>query len=216
MKGLPLSEIAYEHILSRIVSFEFAPNIPIIEDDLCSELNISRTPLREALRRLEAEKLVHKVRNRGTFVRNFTYEDIVEISEIRKVFELYSLKRCFEDVVPHKELKSLKVQFENLSETSPNDEYYEADKALHSLIMRYCVNSRMLDYSSSINTQLEMIRRISAQTPNRLTASRREHLEIAMAMLEGDRPLALELLERHLDNVKNSTLHVFQTLKIAF
>lgn len=215
MKSLALSEIAYEHILSRIVSFALLPSTPIIEDDLCSELDISRTPLREALRRLEAEGLVYKVRNRGTFVRNFTYEDIVEISEIRKVFELYSLNRCMDDGVPEKELGSIRAELEDLREESPKEAYYHTDQALHSLIMRYCVNSRMLSYANSINTQLEMIRRISAQTPNRLEHSKQEHLGIITAVLEGKKAAAVKLLEQHLDNVKNSTLNAFQAWKMA-
>ncbi len=216
MKTSSLSEVAYEHILGRIVSFGFPPGTPIIEDDLCGELGISRTPLREALRRLEAEGLVLKARNRGTFVRNFTLEDIVEISEIRKVFELYALGRCMDASASGEELESLKARFEALNEESPNDAYYQADKALHSLIMRHCVNSRMLSYSNSINTQLEMIRRISAQTPNRLRVSRQEHLAVVTAVLSGDKTAAVKLLERHLDNVKNSTVAAFQALKMAF
>lgn len=217
MKTKSLSEFAYEHLLNRIVSFEFPPSVPIIEDDLCDELNISRTPLREALRRLEAEGLVHKVRNRGTFVRSFTHEDIVEISEIRKTFELYSLVRCMEDTGPKDAFHALKVQLEGLDGESPNDAYYGTDKTLHALIMRYCMNSRMLNYTNSINTQMEMIRRISAQSPHRLRDSKQEHLGIVEAVLSGgDAAVAAQRLERHLDNVKNSTLSVFQTLKMTF
>jgi DNA-binding GntR family transcriptional regulator len=215
MKTLALSEVAYGHILSRIVSFELSPGAPIIEDSLCEELDISRTPLREALRRLEAEGMVLKVRNRGTFVRSFTYEDIVEISEIRKVFELYSLERCMDGVLPVDELMVLKENLESLEDASPNDAFYLTDKALHSLILRFCVNSRMLSYSRSINTQLEMIRRISAKTPNRLPNSRQEHLNIVLAMLTEDKDFALGLLRQHLDNVKNSTLNMFQSVRMV-
>lgn len=60
-----LSNIAYKYILEQILTFRFKPNEAIIENDICSTLQISRTPLREALRRLEAEGFVIKARNRG-------------------------------------------------------------------------------------------------------------------------------------------------------
>ena len=92
-----LSAIAYNHILERIISFDYKPNDAVVENDICEELGISRTPLREALRRMEAEGFVTKVRNRGTFVRAFSQDDIIESCDIRKLFELYSLKNCIQD-----------------------------------------------------------------------------------------------------------------------
>jgi len=210
-----LSDIAYQYIFNRIVLFELKPNEAIIEDDICRILNISRTPLREALRRLEAEGLVQKARNRGTFVRGFTYEDIIESCDIRKLFELYALKNCVV-MVPEQELRSIRNQLESLDKSSPNEDYYKSDAKLHSLIMRFCMNSKMLSYANSLNAQLEMIRSISAQTPNRLASSKLEHIGIADAIIARDHELAHDLLDRHLDNVKDSTLSAFKEMKMAF
>lgn len=212
-KSPALSEIAYEHILERIVSFVFKPGHPIIEEEICGTLEISRTPLREALRRLEAEGFVHKVRNRGTFVRNISYEDIREICDIRKVFELYAMRNCVGNA-PEADILEVKAMLDVLGPDSPDEAYFQSDKSLHALIMRYCMNSRMVSYTRSLDAQLGMIRVVSAHGPKRLQHSQKEHLAIVEAMLKEDCELAVTLLESHLDNVKKSTLASFNEMRM--
>ena len=104
-----LSERAYKEIMQRIITFQYKPNEVIVEADVCKDLNVSRTPLREALRRLESEGLVLKVRNQGTFVRSFTEKDIIEICDYRKLLEVYSLRGCVE-FADDEELKSIEMK----------------------------------------------------------------------------------------------------------
>lgn len=208
-----LSEVAYRYILERIISFEYKPNEPIIENDLCEKLNISRTPLREALRRLEAEGFVTKARNRGTFVRTYTAEDISESCDIRNLFEVYSLKKCIKNVSKW-ELEKVREDLESLKDDSSAEEYYKSDTELHNMITKYCMNTRMLSIMSNLSVQLDAFQRISAQTPNRLIKSKEEHMEILKAIEEGDFTKAKDALEMHLENVKESSIRAFQKMRI--
>lgn len=208
-----LCEQAYQYIFELITEFELKPNDPIIENDIGRKLNISRTPLREALRRLEADGLVYKVRNRGTYVRGFSYDDVAENCEIRKIFELYALKRCVERA-SDEELKALREKFAALDAKSAPEAYYGCDILLHKTIMSYCMNSKMLAFLNTINSQLEIFRRISAKNPNRLTYSRQEHIDIIDAIEARDLERATEKLSKHLDNVKESTWQAFLKLKM--
>ena len=208
-----LSDVAYRYILERIISFEYKPNEPIIENDLCEKLKISRTPLREALRRLEAEGFVTKVKNRGTFVRTYTAEDISESCDIRSLFEVYSLKKCIKNVSGW-ELEKVKTDLENLNDDSSAEEYYRTDTELHSMITKYCMNTRMLTIMNNLSVQLDAFQRISAQTPNRLIRSKEEHLKIIKSIEEKNLPEAVDALEAHLENVKESSIRAFQKMRI--
>ena len=212
-KKEPLSDRAYAYILKRIISFEFAPNTPVAEDALCAELNMSRTPVREALRRLEAEGFVTKIRNLGSFIRPYTQEDIRESCEIRRIFELYALKSCIEHAKPE-EISAIRAQLLELTEQSPVEAYYASDTALHNMITKYCVNTKIHAILKSLDVQMDAMQKISAQTPKRLLCSREEHLAILDAIEEADLRKASVLLEQHLENVEQSCLHAYQRLRV--
>lgn len=208
-----LSAIAYNHILERIISFDYKPNDAVVENDICEELGISRTPLREALRRMEAEGFVTKVRNRGTFVRAFSQDDIIESCDIRKLFELYSLKNCIQEVTPE-EVEKVKAMQQTLTVTTPFKEYHESDIALHDMITKYCMNTKMLSILKSLEVQMSAVQKISAQNPKRLSQSRDEHLQIIDAIEKKDCERANQVLEEHLENVKESFIQMFQQIRI--
>ena len=215
MAGESLCEQAYNYIFEQITKYHFKPNDPIIESEIGKELNISRTPLREALRRLEADGLVYKIRNRGTYVRSFSSEDVVEICEIRSVFELYALRRCVERVTSQ-ELQTLRDELNALDVNSSPDKYYNCDVKLHKMIMSFCMNSRMLSILNTLNLQLELFRRISASMPHRLEKSKEEHLQIIDALAAKDYARSHALLTLHLENVKDNTVKAFQKLKYKY
>lgn len=208
-----LSDKAYDYILQKIMKFEYLPDDPIIESDIASSLNISRTPLREALQRLEAEGFVIKAANRGTFVKSYTKEDIAESCEIRKMFELHALKNCVE-YVTEDEVKQVRALLLGLKETDAPEKYYESDKALHNMITRYCMNSKMRSILKSLQVQLDGIQQISAKTPNRLKKSCEEHLAILSAIDARDYEEAEKLLRVHLQNVEESCIQAFLRMRM--
>ena len=208
-----LSDQAYTYILKRIITFQFLPNTPVAEETLCKELDMSRTPVREALRRLEAEGFVTKIRNLGSFIRPYTQDDIRESCEIRRIFELYALKNCIKQADPE-EIAAIRKQLLALAEDSPYEEYYASDTALHNMITRYCTNTKMHAILQSMEVQLDAVQKISARTPKRLYASRTEHLKILDAIEEVNLQKASMLLQEHLENVEKSCLQAYHRLRV--
>lgn len=208
-----LSDQAYTYILKRIISFELAPNTPVVEDTLCEELNMSRTPVREALKRLETEGFVTKIRNLGSFIRPYTQDNIHENCEIRKIFELYSLKSCIK-YAKDEELAAIRKMLEALTDQSASDDYYASDRALHGVITKYCGNTKLHEILKSLDVQLDAHQKISAMTPKRLSHSKEEHLAVLGAIEERNLEKATELLEFHLDNTEKSLLLAYQHLRI--
>ena len=100
MESRPIRDIAYEVLRHAIITGEIPAGERIVETEYASRLHISRTPLREALRRLERDGLVEYEMRRGVMVRAFTLEDVEEIYTIRNAMEMLTLPAIIERATP--------------------------------------------------------------------------------------------------------------------
>lgn len=96
----PIREIAYETLKHAIITGEIPAGSRIVETDYAERMHISRTPLREALRKLEQDGLVEYVMRRGVIVRAFTMEDVMEIYTIRNSLEMLTLPAIIQKATP--------------------------------------------------------------------------------------------------------------------
>ncbi len=209
-----LKNVAYDYLLWQICTGKMTPNTPIVEQDVSRLLNISRTPVREALKQLEMEGLVTHIASRGTFVREITLQDINEIYQIRRLFEMAALEQAVH-LIPDEELDEMERELEAIGESSNEEDFYHADRNLHSTLLRYAYNSRMISFYDILNAQIERIRRISSATPRRLASSKSEHLDIIKAIRQRDPDIARKALAYHIDNVHKSALRVFESMRMG-
>jgi len=201
----------YDYLLEAIVSNKIPPGAPIVEAEISAELNMSRTPIREALKELEAEGLVHRYPSRGTVVTQITPYDVEEIFSLRIMLETFALHLAW-DKITESELAKVEKLFTELDSNSSKDDYHHADKSLHSLIIDKAGNRRLKQFLTLLNSQIERFRRIAAIEPTRLDHSKKEHLEIIHLLKSRDLKACEESLRKHLLNVKNSTLEVAKLL----
>ncbi len=215
MKQKELKSIPYNYLYESIVSYKLLPGQAIVEQEISDLLGVSRTPVREALKKLDAEGLVHHIPARGTFVEELTTQDVEEIFELRAMFEGMALKAAINDI-PDSEIEEVEKLLNSLieDETSPED-FYKSDRVLHQMIVNYSRNHRMVNFLNTINSQLERLRRISAMTPRRLDKSKQEHIEILGAIKERNLDKAVELLHSHIANIKKSTLEVCERVRYS-
>jgi len=207
-----LKNIAYNYIFDAIVSYKFQPNQAIVEQDISEQLGISRTPIREAIRQLTFEGLVTNVPSTGTFVKHLAVQDIEEIFQIRTMFELTALKSAVE-LISDSELERIEKQLISAQESSENEVFYRSDRDLHWTIIKYSCNSRIINFYNTIESQHEMIRRLSSMTPQRLSKSRDEHKAILDAIYNRDLTRSEDALRQHLENVKQSSINVCRSLE---
>jgi len=213
MAKCDLSKMAYDYLFEHIIANNYAPGTTIVEGDICDALNMSRTPVREAMQRLEVEGLVYRIKDLGTLVREVTYDDIIEVFEIRELYETHALRRCVKNI-SDEEISSLEHRVQALDATTKVQEYYDVDRDIHESIMKFCSNSRMVNYLKTINAQIEKLRRVSAKKPKRLSASKEEHIAIVQAIYNRDYEKAQECLAYHLDEIKKSVIEVYRNSKI--
>ncbi|MGW9018583.1 GntR family transcriptional regulator [Priestia megaterium] len=195
----------YDHLLEAIVSGQIPPGTPIVEAEISTKMNMSRTPIREALKELEAEGLVSRYASRGTIVSQITPYDVEEIFTLRIILEVSALQLSWNNIT-NGELEKVEKSFLELNSSSSKDDYYHADKSLHSLIIDRAGNGRLKKFLHLLNSQIERFRRIAANEPTRLDHSRKEHLEIISLLKKRDLKACEESLKKHLINVKISTL----------
>lgn len=199
---------AYRYLREGILSGELPLGSPISEMEISTKLEISRSPIREALRRMESEGLVYRYPGRGTFVTNITRKDLEEIFELRIMFEVQALNTASK-YFDEKFLDELEKAFTYLNPDSHPQQYYDANTRLHTGIIAYAGNKRMEKFYTQLQTQIAIVNRISARDPEHFVLSKEKHLAIVRALKERDVEKAKECLTVHLEEVRDRTIREY-------
>ena len=194
--GLSLREKAYRVIRNCIVTCEFPPGSPLNERELCEMIGVSRTPIREALNRLEKEKLVVITSQKGATVSSITPRVIDEIYQLRDVLEPYVVS-----IVTPTFSEELLQRFRHGFMAKPQGPYealVALDSELHFAIISAFGNEYLNDLIGNMYTQNERIRFLSTRVPERLNETVQEHLAIVEAMLTRNPQKAADAMREHL------------------
>ena len=196
---------AYEHIIQGIFSGKFPLGSPLSEKEIGNLLGLSRSPVREAMKHLEAEGLVFHFPGRGTFVTDVTMRDLEEIFELRILLELHALRVAC-DYISDETLNNLIQDFMKLTSDSSPQQYYDANQKLHTTIIKHGGNTRLKRFYELLSAQITVVTHISSRNPEIINRSWEMHLSILKAMLSRDINLAESYLYQHLLEVREGTL----------
>lgn len=203
------TEEAYLYLKDAIMSNRLLPGKPISELAVAGELKMSRSPIREALRRLETEGLVVSYPSRGAFVSSLSPYDVEEIYDLRMLLELWAVERSIQHI-PEAVLDELETLFVQTAGGGDWETRHLADRKLHGAIIEAAGSKRLLEFTDMLNTQIERIRRVSAMDQNRSRHSYDEHMEILKYLKKRDLEHAKEALSRHLRNVADSAAEMMR------
>ena len=192
------SEAAYLRIRDRIVSLDMPPGSVVNEARLREELDIGRTPIREALQRLALENLVKSIPHRGTFVTDVNITDLARITEVRVVIEAHAARLAAErlagqDRVAIQELLAV-LEGEGAADQR---ELMRLDQQIHRQIYRAARNSFL---ESTLERYLNLSLRLwylVVDREVRLREAVAEHVELLRAVLAGEGSRAEESMRRH-------------------
>lgn len=196
-----------EHrIQEAIIEGVLEPGQSVTEAWLCDYLKVSRTPIREALIRLESAGLVKIVKNKGAFIREITPVDISEIFELRILLESHASRVCI-DFMDQDELHRLAQQFEELTQSGEADpEKTTLGYELHQFIMESTGNRRLKSLVGMLNTQIVWVRSFATMVPGRVDRSFQEHLQLIEALVDKDGERAGKAMEAHLTRTRDEML----------
>ena len=142
-----LAEKAYDELIRRITRLDLPPGAVLAEKSLVEELQIGRTPIREALQRLAMEGLVIHQLNRGMFVSEITYSDVQEIYEFRSLVDGYACRLAAQRATPAKATKLMELHGALVQATKDDDidTYVQLDREYYSILSEASKNSFLIE-----------------------------------------------------------------------
>ena len=208
MESRPIREIAYEVLKKAIITGEIPAGERIVETDYADRLHISRTPLREALRKLERDGLVEYVMRRGVIVHAFTTEDVEQIYTIRNCLELLTLPEIIEKATPEDiaHLREMLAKMDELNEKNDVEALSPVARDFHTAITAISGKNRILRV---IEGQDEYIRRFSAMAikqEDRRNEANEEHHRLVDLIEQKDLPAFEALMKQHIERSKECCL----------
>jgi len=202
------SDRAYQRLLDEIQSGVLAAGTVIAEVEQAERLGVSRTPLREAVRRLAAEGLVVQQSPRVTVVAGLDADDIRALFEMRRALEETSARLAARrgDAAAFAALAE-QFQHVDLAREEGRDAYYRLIARLDAELDSAVGNDYLSSALRTVRTHLVRVRRMARDKPERLAASAAEHRLIAAALASRDADLAAHATHVHLHNALESILH---------
>jgi DNA-binding GntR family transcriptional regulator len=203
---LPLSEQAHRALMQMILSGELAPNEVVTERQIALQLGISRTPLREAVRRLEGERLLERQRTGTLVVRALPVEEFMHILQVRRLLE-GEAARLAAGHVPKADLARLRQRAQEgmaLPEGEPLPDPSSEDLDLHTVIAHAAANPVIDELVKQLRTRTAMFR--FGRMPTRRQTVLGEHLAIIDALENGDGDAARRAMEDHIEQVRITLL----------
>ncbi len=206
-KSISLADQIFEKLEKDILIGKYSYGEVLTETKLSEELGVSRTPVREALRRLAQEKLI-KETQKGTVVLGISKEDLIDIYAIRMPLEAMAVTRFIEnmnedtfkilkDIVDVQEFYGSRKDFSHIS---------DKDSEFHEAIYRNCGSHILEETLVPLHRKVVKFRKASIEHSGRAEKSIEEHKEILKAIEEKNVEKAIELVTKHADNAKRNIL----------
>lgn len=207
-KPAALTDWAYATIRQAILSLEVPPGAQLRVDDLIARMGISRTPVREALLRLEADGLVRTVPRVGFFVTEITQRDLVELFELRELLESYATKRTVATMSDQDlaYIDGVLAQAESAVEQEDLPGFQATEVAFHNFFLERAQNQRLLAIMATLHDLTYRQRVLSLAYIENVRLSLAEHQTIAAALHEHDAERAGRLMAEHMAAAKRRLL----------
>ena len=202
LRSKSLATVIQEKIERMILSGQLAAGQRINELALAQALGVSRSPIREACRKLEQAGMVEIINNRGMFVRRVGLQQALDIYEVRGALavlagELLAQRATVDDIAA---LYAMVDQMEVSLGAGQASDYFRQNLAFHDRLVRSTRNQRLVDMFLGTDKELHLYRHRSLVQPSGMSVSNREHREIVDAVAANDPQRAGEAFKRHVLN----------------
>ena len=211
----PLREAVCETLRDAIRKGILEPGERLMEVQLADELGISRTPVREAIRKLEQEGYVIMMPRRGTYVSDISTGDVKEIFEIRSALESLAAGLAARRIEPDEleTLQNLLIEIEGYIAKNDIEKIVETDIKFHGLLYKVSRNERLANIINNLKEQLARFRTLSMSYPGRLQETLEEHSEMVEAIANGDVSAARDAAEHHMERAEKTYLKAIRRAK---
>ncbi|MCR4716125.1 MAG: GntR family transcriptional regulator [Lachnospiraceae bacterium] len=209
---LPLRDVVFNTLRQAILTGEFLPGERLMEVSLADRLGVSRTPVREAIRKLELEGLVVMIPRRGAQVASITVTDLKDVLEVRCELEEFAAKLACERIteLEKETLKEAEAKFEQAIEKKDLKLIAERDVDFHDVIFNATKNKRLLQMVNNLREQMYRYRIEYIKDFDYHETLVSEHREIMKSVIDGDVECAKNTMRQH---IYNQEIIVIKNLK---
>lgn len=209
---LPLRDVVFNTLRQAILRGELKPGERLMEIQLANKLGVSRTPIREAIRKLELEGLVLMIPRKGAEVAEITEKNLRDVLEVRCALEELAVQlacdRMDEDGIS--ELRAAAVSFENVLESDDITQIAQADVAFHDVIYAATDNRRLIQLLNNLREQMYRYRIEYLKKKECYQQILGEHSKLIETIAAGDKDAATKITGQH---IKNQVETVVDTIR---
>lgn len=200
------AEQVCEQIRSAILGGELKPGAKLTEQDLAAELEVSRTPIREAIRRLEVERLVTRTPFVGVTVAQLSPQEVIELLEIREVLEglVARLATRNMDTLHLQRLKKAMQQLAASARKQDVPAYLDQALTFRRVLVECCGSASLSEHVLAIENRLRLTGSRTAMLPGRMEAAIEEHDKLLKAIERGDADGAEKLNRERIRHIRDA------------
>ena len=197
---LASAKLVYNELRNMILEFELYPGSRVTETELAEMFNVSRTPIREAVQRLESEGYLSIRPKQGCFIRDLDISRLMHYYDVRIALELLSLDKAalfMQDA----QLERLAADWDPQTQpgrSSDSEEMEARDESFHLALAEGGGNLALADYLHDVNNHIRVIRRLDFTENSRIEETYREHHRICRLLIERDVPAAKTMMIAHI------------------
>lgn len=200
----PLRDVVFENLREAILEGKLKPGQRLMEVQLAEQLGVSRTPVREAIRKLELEGLVVMLPRKGAYVANMSLKDILDVLEVRASLEglaaSLAAERISEDDI--NKLKDISEQFKKSTMESDVDALLKQDVEFHECIFKATNNKKLIQLINSLWEQVYRFRVTYMSDYDSSLNIVEEHRCLLEAIIKGDSELSKKYATEHIEKAE--------------
>ena len=206
---LPLRDVVFKTLRQGILTGELKPGERLMEIHLAERLGVSRTPIREAIRKLELEGLVIMIPRRGAEVARITEKHLRDVLEVRRAVDALAVELACERISDSDKvaLKKACDAFEGAIRSKEVRQIASCDVELHDIIVKATGNEKLVQLVANLSEQMYRYRfeYIKDETVHQQLIN--EHKIIYESIINGDKDTAAKTVKMHIDNQEESIIH---------
>jgi len=210
---LPLRDVVFNTLRQAILRGELKPGERLMEIQLANKLGVSRTPIREAIRKLELEGLVLMIPRKGAEVADITEKSLLDVLEVRRALEELSADLACDRITEEEiaELKAAAEEFKKTLKSSDVTEIAEADVKFHDVIYLATKNQKLIQLLNNLREQMYRYRVEYLKREEVYEQLIREHEEIIEHISRKEKEEAVQIVCKHIDNQMDTVMDVIRT-----
>lgn len=205
---LPLRDVVFNTLRQAILTGELKPGERLMEIHLANRLGVSRTPIREAIRKLELEGLVTMIPRRGAEVAQITEKSMSDVLEVRRALDALCVELACERISDEdiRDLKDACDNFERAVRSKDAKKIAQADVELHNIIVKATGNSRLIQLINNLSEQMYRYRYEYIKDASQHARLIEEHRIIYKSIVRKDKETASRAAKMHIDNQEKAIM----------